>query len=313
MLRLVLFIAWVICFAGMAIEAAGIDDWPFSIPNHNTPQKLREAWLSFHETDLCQEVDALFVFNRSGMEVWIRIEKDKNQRKFLRLFESLKNSHQVEFYTTRSPVQNKEHDKEDPPPSLWQNYELRSNLGERISFDLSRLTLEDRHQLDPPLVDSFLRQRLMIYAEQTLNWNKRMEQYALDLAALARVAYDPGISPEQKSRAIAVCADHAQNLEKYVGKLAANLAQALPMSEKKKRSPSRPETADNADRDPLERAKQISAATHEVSRRVYRFIHPEHYTVELDELRNPSLLESLWELRGMVSDFEKSLPQHTRK
>lgn len=313
MLRLVLFIAWVTCFAGMAIDAPDIDDWPFSVPNHNTPQKLWEAWLSFHETDLCQEVDALFVFNRSGMEVWSRIEKDKNQRKFLRLFESLRNSYQVELYTTRTPAQNKEYDEKDPPPSLWQNYELRSNLGERTSLVISRLTLEERNQLDPPLVDSSLRQRLMLYAEQTLNWNKRMEQYALDLTALARVAFDPGVPPEQKSRAIAVCADHAQNLEKYAGKLAANLAQALPMSEKKKSSLSRPEKADNADRDPLERAKQISAVAHEVSRRVYRFIHPEHYTVELDELRNPSLPESLWELRGMVSDFEKSLPRHGRK
>ena len=311
--RLVLFIAWVICFAGMAIEAPDTDDWPFSIPNSNTPQKLREAWLSFHETDLCQEVDAIFVFNRSGMEVWSRIEKDKNQRKFLRLFESLKNSYQVELYTTRAPAQNKEYDEEGPPPSLWQNYELRSNLGERISLVMSQLTFEERNQLDPPSVDSSLRQRLMIYAEQTLNWNKRMEQYALDLAALARVAQDPGVSPEQKSRAIAVCADHAQNLEKYAGKLAANLEQALPVTEKKKRSPSRPATAGNADRDPLERAKQISAATHEVSRRVYRFIHPEYYTVELEELRNPSLLDSLWELRGMVSDFEKSLPGHSIK
>jgi hypothetical protein len=313
MFRLALFIAWVICFAGMAIGAPDIDDWPYSVPNHNTPQKLWEAWLSFHETDLCQEVDALFVFNKSGMEIWSRIEKDKNQRKFLRLFESLKNSYPVELYTTRPPAENKEYDQEDPPPSLWQNYELRSNLGERTSLVLSRLTLEESNNIYLPLVDASLRQRLILYAEQTLNWNRRLEHYGSDLAILARVAFDPGVSPERKSKAIAVCADHAQSLEKYAGRLAVSLAQALPIAEKKKRSPSRPETAVNADKDPLERAKHISAASHEVSRRVYRFIHPEHYTVELDELRNPSLLESLWELREMVSDFEKSLPRHAGK
>jgi len=61
----------------MAIDAPDIDDWPFSVPNQNTPQKLWEAWLSFHETDLCQEVDALFVFNRSGMEYGAGSKKTK--------------------------------------------------------------------------------------------------------------------------------------------------------------------------------------------------------------------------------------------
>jgi len=110
-----------------------------------------------------------------------------------------------------------------------------------------------------------------------------------------------------------VCSDHARNLEKYIGKLAANLSQALPVSEEKKHRPARPEAAVAAIKDPVERAKRIFAFADGVSGRVYRFIHPEHYTVDLGELRNPSLLESLWELRGMVSDFEKSLPLHAGK
>jgi hypothetical protein len=310
MLRLVLWIAWIICSAATAAGAPDIADWPLSVPNSSTPQKLREAWLSFHENGLCQEVDALFVFNKNGMEVWSRIERDKDQRKFLKLFESLRNSYPIELYTTRSPEEDKEDSEEEPPPSLWQNYELRSNLGDRIGLVIGRLSSEERIQFESPPVDPSLKQRLLIYAEQTLNRNKRMKQYALDLAALARAAYAPGASSEMKSRAFIVCSDHAQRLEKYIGKLTANLAQALPISEKKKRSLSQPETAGSAGKDPEEKAKRISAAALSVSRRVYHFIHPEDYTVELDELRNPSLLESLWELRGMVLDFEKSLPLH---
>jgi hypothetical protein len=34
-------------------------------PPHDTAQRLVEAWLRFHGTDLCQGVDAVFVFNKT--------------------------------------------------------------------------------------------------------------------------------------------------------------------------------------------------------------------------------------------------------
>ena len=44
-----------------------------------------------------------------------------------------------------------------------------------------------------------------------------------------------------------------------------------------------------------------------IARRVHRFIYPEYYTVELEELRNPSLLESLRTLQRMVLEFQEAL------
>ncbi|MBN1569060.1 MAG: hypothetical protein JXA73_14520 [Acidobacteria bacterium] len=313
MIRLVLSIAWIICFALIATGGFDIADRPLSIPNKSTPQKLREAWLSYHETGLCQDIDAIFVFNKNGMEVWSRIERDKDLRKFLKLFEPLKSSYPVALYTTRPPEGDKEDHLEDPPPSLWQNYELRSNMGDRISLLTYRQISETLIYLDSPEMDILLKQRLLIYAEQILNWNKRIRQYALGLSALTRATYDPSLSHELKSRACSICSDHAQELEKHIGKLASNLEQALPVSEKKKRSRAKSEATFRAIKDPVERANRIAAIANAVTRRVYRFVHPENFTVELDELRNSSLLESLRELRGMVSDFEKSLPVHAGK
>jgi len=107
MLRLVIWIATAFCFAAIDAGVAGIADLSGSTPNRNTPQKLQDAWLSFHETDLCQEVDAIFVFRKSGLEVWSRIESDKTFQKFHELFEPLKNSYPVELYTTRPSEEKK--------------------------------------------------------------------------------------------------------------------------------------------------------------------------------------------------------------
>jgi len=120
-----------------------------------------------------------------------------------------------------------------------------------------------------------------------------MERYALDLAALARVAYDPGTSPDLKSRATTVCAAHAQDLGKYIGKLEANIRLALPIAEKKKRTSSRPAAAVSAIQDPAEKAKQISAVSRSISRRVYLFIHPSISLLDWTNYVIPAFL-NLW-------------------
>ncbi len=64
-----------------------------------------------------------------------------------------------------------------------------------------------------------MKRRLLIYAEQTLSRNRKMEHYALDLFALARMALDSGIPSDIRSKALAICLAHARNLEKNIGKL----------------------------------------------------------------------------------------------
>ena len=53
----------------------------------DAPVDLLRVWLRFHEIDLCQEIDTVFVFNKNGMEVWSRVEDDKSYRKFENLLE----------------------------------------------------------------------------------------------------------------------------------------------------------------------------------------------------------------------------------
>ena len=99
----------------------------------DTPRKLQEAWLRFHEIGLCQEVDADFVFDDGGMKVWSRIGSDKIYLKFQELFAPLRNLYHVELYINRPRGEKESENGDNPPPSLWQNYELRSNLGEHAA------------------------------------------------------------------------------------------------------------------------------------------------------------------------------------
>ena len=135
------------CFAGVAAATDTIAALYDDTPHKNTPRKLQEAWLRFHEVGLCQEVDAAFVFDDSGMKVWSRIGSDRIYLKFQELFAPLRNLYRVELYINR-PREEKEAENEDnPPPSLWQNYELRSNLGDRAAqlsvYAEEQITLND--------------------------------------------------------------------------------------------------------------------------------------------------------------------------
>jgi hypothetical protein len=318
MLRLAfLGIGILVCTAVIATgDAADFAGSSGNVPTKSTPHKLQEAWLHFHETDLCQEVDAIFVFNGSGMEVWCRIESDKNLQRFSELFGSLKRSFPVELYLTRAEADKKKADEEDPPPSFWQNLELRANLGEHIALIAGQAFEEPFEPKPTPRPDSFntlLKQRLRLYAEQTLNLNRRVARYAVDLEALTRVAYDPDQSHDIQSKAIAVCAKHAQGLEKQIAKLTASLELAFPSSERKRRTAIRDAPAISEIRGPAEEVSHISISVQSVGRRVHQFIYPEEYTVELEDLRHPSLLQSLDSLRELVSDFEKSLGKPGRK
>ncbi len=163
------------------------------------------------------------------------------------------------------------------------------------------------HDIAPQL-DELLKQRMLIYAEQTLSQNRKMEHYALDLFALARVALDSGIPSDIRSKALAICLAHARNLEKNIGKLSSGLAQAIPGSAKWERGSAQLAAGPYAENKLLtEKAEQIYTYAQSIARRVHRFIYPEYYTIELEELRYPSLLESLRTLQRMVLKFQAAL------
>jgi hypothetical protein len=303
-LRLVISIA--ICFAGLAGEQICLADSSGNAPDGGTPQKVQEAWLRFHESDLCQDVDAVFAFSKNGMEAWSRIESDKVNQRYRDLFGSLGDDVQIALYATRPATKKKSDDPDDPPPSLCQNQELRANLGDPLAQIKVRANPEDR-ELQSDSLDISLKQRLLVYAERTLDGNKKMGKYAGDLPALVRFSLDPAIAPELRSRAMQACAEHTRNLEKQIGKLAASLELAFPKPPKKDRLSSPPEASGPASQNLSDGAEMISAETQTVARYVYNFIHPEGFAVELSELSHPSLLDSLKKLRTMVLNFQKAI------
>jgi hypothetical protein len=93
-----LLLGFIIVIVEVAVCSAGSMG---SIPNKNTLRELQEAWLEFHKTGLCQEIDAGFVFHGDGVEVWSRIESDRQYQKFQALFEPLKAANSVTLYITR--------------------------------------------------------------------------------------------------------------------------------------------------------------------------------------------------------------------
>jgi hypothetical protein len=288
--------------------SAGLSE---GMPAYDTPEKLIEAWLRFHETDLCQGVDTVFVFDRRGMDLWCLVEDEKSYQKLQELIEPLHDCCKIELYTTRPPAEKRSAGDMDPPASLWENYLLRSYLGDPFARAKERRGFDTLPELDVPPPDETLKQRLLIYADQTLEWNRKMKRYAMDLPSLAGVALDPAYAPELRLRANAVCMAHAQNLNKYLEKLAKNLVQAFPKPSKEEHL--KPEKPDSSGKALLESAGQISRAAQNVARRVYRFIHPEHYTVGLEELRQPSLLQALAALERMDTDFQKALAKSALK
>ncbi len=130
------------CFAGVGAATDTTGALYDDIPHKGTPRKLQEAWLRFHEVGLCQDVDAAFVFDESGVKIWSRIESDKNYLKFQALFASLRKLYPVELYINR-PREEEAENGDNPPPSLWHNDELRSNLGDRVS----QLSVDDEEQI----------------------------------------------------------------------------------------------------------------------------------------------------------------------
>jgi hypothetical protein len=245
------------------------------------------------------------------MEIWCQVEDERSYQKLQELLEPLRSSYRIEVYATRPPAEKRSDGDTAPPPSLWENYELRSYLGDPFARAKERRNFDTHSELEIPPLDEMLKQRLLVYAQQTLEWNRKMKRYAMDLPSLAAVAFDHEVSPDLRSQAKAACMTHAQNLSKYIGKLAANLKEALPKSAK--RDTSRSEKSGNWGKDSGDSPEQISAAAQNVAGRVYHFIHPEDYTVNLEELRQPGLLQALAGLEKMNQDFQKALAKPVRK
>jgi len=294
------------CFPWPAhAEGDGGDAWEAYAPTGKTPGPLRELWLRFHESELCQDLDAVFVFHPRGLEVWCRVEDEKSFQKFSAMAEPLKKAYQIELYATR-PSGKKQQDQAEPPPSLWGNSELLRYIGDpesRVSSVATFTPADSGDGATPPPHHLVVRQRLLIFAEQVSEWNKKMRRYGMDLPALAREGFGTDTPPDFKKRAASVCLAHARGVDRYSARLVENLTQALPRGTRREDAAENPKKIVKSNV-PMEIAFQLRNASASVARRVSRFLHPQEHTVELSDLREPSLLESLRSLHAMVSGLQ---------
>jgi len=212
--------------------------------------------------------------------------------------EALRGSCRVDLYFTRLPRDQNHRDDSQPPPSLWNNEQLRMHLQETGAWTPDGLAVsEEQHTLRDPAFA--LKSRIQLFADQTLEAGRRIRQYSVDMRELSRVALDPAARPEAAARARSIFLSHAAGLNRSLGRLDDNLKRALPIpsrgvqqtgEEKSPRAPVRPS----------ESVAEIVRAGESIHRRVYRFLYPDEHTVGLADLREPTLLESVAELRRLV-------------
>ena len=155
-----------ICSIGLKAEVSGDTDASREISLRDAPQELIEAWLRFHEMDLCQDLDTVFEFDESGMKVWCLIEDKKKYQKFQQLLEPLMDSYRIELCATVPPIKMKSDETNDPPPNLWENEKLRSYLGDlsspvRLRSGIIDFTPADIEQITN-IFDSDILKRLLI-------------------------------------------------------------------------------------------------------------------------------------------------------
>jgi hypothetical protein len=312
-MKIIVFVI-VFCFFILGTATAVPDEGnaPECTTYRIAPQRLLELWLRFHESGLCQGVDSTFDFNESGMKVRSLVEDEKSYQKFQEMLEPLQSSFRIELDVTRPNAEKKSSDENenDPPPGIWENYELRYNMGDPVAQAKDRPDFEQLRAT--AFSDEVLKQRLRLYAEQTLDQKKKMERYASDIRVLVHIALDPAIDPALQAKARSVSYAHAQELGKLLVKLEANLSLAIPKSKQKGRLPSTAERADNASQSLLNSSDHIANDAHILAQRIYHFVHPEQFTVDLDELRKPSFLESIKELFKIDLEFQKEMDRYAK-
>jgi hypothetical protein len=282
--------------------------------------ELRAAWLRYHELELCQTLDATFSLDARSLEAWCVVDDEKSYQKLIEILEPLRASFDVTLYATRpAPEKEKEKEKDkkadekNPPPSLWNNGELREYLQDPFTRGgglVPPIRVTPRSEGSDP--DFFLKQRMIMFAEQTLDWGRRMKRYAADLPELAAIGLASGESADLRARSIAVSVAHTQGIERYGDKLAENMVHALPKATRRFRPRDDAPNPSSSLPPPVDGAVQVASAARSIARRVFRFIHPMNHTVGLVDLREPSLLDSFKTLRHMTSDYQRSVGKPAR-
>lgn len=301
----------ILCLGG-ALARPGFPDKPsggvLGTPLRDVAAPLRDLWLHFHENDFCLGLDTIFVFQPKGVEIWCRIKEEKSFQGFNGLIAPLQRSFRIDLYATHPSREKKPYSlaDDDPLPSIWNNAELRAYLGDAsiLHFRPQDPASAQDPGLSSTAPDPALKRRMKLYGDDVLDLTARMERLASDLPPLAGAAYGPDIMPDIRARARAVCLEHARETGKCAGRLADNLSHALPRGSGTASAAPPPEKAQGAPVSPYDAALALSAQAQALGQRIKNFLYPQAHTVDLAELRDRGLIDSLKALQKTVSEFQ---------
>jgi hypothetical protein len=279
-----------------------------SVPFRDVPAPLRDVWLRFHESELCLNLDTVFVFRPKGMEIWCRVKDERSYQELVSMVEPLRSAYRIELYET-PPDRDKKPSTSgtvDALPSLWNNSELRTYMRDPFSKRWDSIFDDPDGARATDTSDADLKRHLSLFGDQVLDWARKMGRLASDLPALGEAAFGPDAPADTRTRARAVCLDHAREVGKDASRLLESLSLALPRG-KNPPSPSQPQYAPaEAAHSPYDRVMLISNQAVDLAQRVVRFLYPQTHTVNLADLRESSLLDALKALQKTVADFESN-------
>jgi hypothetical protein len=275
-----------------------------AVPQQSPPE-IAGVWLRFHELQLCERLDVVFVFGESALEAWCRIEDEGDYERLLQLVQPLRTGFDIEVYPTHLP-EDKGDEQVAPPPSLSNNPELLNYLFATGTPEKRFDPYPDR-ALQAVTRDIMVKHRIVMFAEQVLGWSRKIRRYGGELPALVSFGFGRGASPGLKSRVTAICLKHAQEIERDASRLEDNLKQALPSESRRQRGDSEDSTDGGGTLSLLAAAQRVADAADAAARRVYRFIYPQLHTVAVTDLKEPPLLNGLRTLRRLTSEFQEAI------
>lgn len=290
------------CVPGAHASLENLDSLS-NVPGIQTPQALKNFWLRFHKDNLCQKLDAAFVFEKNRLRVFLNVESPGQEKELLKRLKPLQKSYLIELVPVRIPAQEGPSYILNTPPSFWVNSRLVERIHTSLMMDtpiFAQGLLSRPVTLPEPIR---MQQRMLEFSRNTFEYTLRVKRLAAHLPLLARAAYDPDAPADFRKQALEVCRKHARDLEKYAKKLSSNLDEALPEPPTEFKITATTGTENN----PVDEASHLSSEAQNTSALIYNFIYPKDFTVDLSNLRNPPLIRSMKKLLQITEEFRNSI------
>jgi hypothetical protein len=279
-----------------------------TMPDMHTPEEQIETWLRFHKDNLCQDVDAAFIFQGGKTRVLVNVQGSQNTKGLIKLLEPLKSSCPIDPVPVRIATQQDPPYLLSAPPSFWTNSKLNEYF---VNSAALAAQISQKKSLSPPSVRMpslyDIQWQVLQFSADYFNNARTMKNLAMHLPHLTRMAFDPQRHPNIRKLALKACRNHARELEKHIVGLKNSLSIALPEASLKLERVANRIPSNATGISPIEYADLLSFDTQKASDLAYDFMYPRTHTVDLGELRNPHLLQSLEDLLQIAREYRNAV------